>query len=138
MEIRFGDNQQASNFRMQFVRARKEPRHSEQLANLNVSPVVRLATRVRVEILRAIADQMKKMDNSIVKAYCLQFVPRPIIKVVKKNAAGVEITRTWSFIEAVCWVKEEDVGHEINWKKAEDRAGSSFTGRKAQFFVVLE
>ena len=108
------------------------------LSGINVAPVVRLATRVRVEIMRAIADQMKKMDKTIAKAFCLQFVPRPIIKIIRKNAAGVELTRTKSFIEAVCWAKEEDLIDVIDWKPANDRAGSSFAGRKPQFFVVLD
>ena len=137
LEARFGDAQQATNFRTQFVATRKDSEVA-QFNGVNVAPVVRLATRVRVEILRIIAEQMKRMDNSIVRAYCLQFVPRPIIKIVRKNAAGVELTRTMSFIEAVCWTKEEDLIDSINWKSAQDRAGSSFTGRKAQFFVVLD
>ena len=141
LEVRFGDSQQALNFRSQFVKVRQEERHQEHLAALNVYPVVRLATRVRVEMLQSIAEQMKKMDTTILRAYCSQFVPRPIIKIVRKNSAGVEVTSTKSFIEAVCWVKEENVADSIDWKKAQDRVGSSscFAGhRKAQYFVILD
>ena len=84
------------------------------------------------------ANLMKRRDNSIVRAYCLQFVPRPVLKIVRRNAAGNEMTRTMSFVESACWVKENSLMNEINLKKAEDRAGSSFKGLLAQHFILLD
>ena len=154
IEVKFGTVQQATDFRMQFIKKRKEvealepnedggrtsARNSETTAlrnRMNVAPAVRLATRVRVEIMNSIAVQMKKQDPTIVAAYCLQFIPKPVIKVVRKNQAGTELIRNISFIEAICWTKEQGLTDKIDLRKAYDRAGSSFRNLLSQHFVVM-
>ena len=136
LEVRFEDDKQAANLRASFVKKQKEK--DENLpAKLNITPVVRVATRVRVEILHSVANLLQRHDHSIVRAMCLQYIPKPVIKIVRKSFAGNEYTRTMTFIEAVCWVEENGYSGTINLSKAYERAGASFRGTMTQTFVLL-
>ena len=136
LEVRFENEQQAASIRSNFVQKQKE-KESNLPAKMNISPVVRLATRVRVEILHSVANLLLRHDLSIVKAFCLLYIPKPVIKIVRKAAGGNEFARTMTFIEAVCWVEENGYSGTINLAKAYERAGSSFRGTLAQTFVLL-
>ena len=68
---------------------------------------------------------------------CLQFIPKPMIKVVRKSAAGLEFVRPMTFIKAVCWVKENNLVNSINLSSAYERAGASFRGILPQTFILL-
>ena len=136
LEVKFESEQQASNFRADFVKKQKD-KDPNLPAKMNVAPVVRLATRVRVEILHSVANLLMRQDSSIVRAMCLQYIPKPVIKIVRRNAAGTEFARTMTFVEAVCWVEENGFGNSINLSKAYERAGSAFRGTLTQTFVLL-
>ena len=151
IEAKFAEPQQAIDFRLQCAKKKKEAgvgtSTTEEsqvsladgyLHRISVNPVIRLATRVRIEIMKSIADLMKRRDRLIIRAYCLQFAPCPVLKVFSKNSTGSELTRTMSFIEATCWVKENFLMNDINFTKACDRVESSFQGLLAQHFVVME
>ena len=133
IEVKFPDAKQAKDIRNEFVKKQKS-----MPEKINITPVVRLATRVRIEILHSVAEAMRNHDQSIVKAYCLQFVPKPVIRIVRKSLTGAEFNSTMTFIEAVTWVKENEQLVRIDLKKARDRAGASFRGTLAQHFVVLD
>ena len=105
---------------------------------INVTPVVSLATRVRVEMLHSIASLYMRQDSTVTKALCLQYLPKPVIKVVRKNHAGIEVSRTMTFIEAICWVKSESLTRSLDLRKAYDRAGASCRGTLSQHFVLME
>ena len=81
---------------------------------------------------------MRRQDPTVVSARCLQFVPKPVIKIVRKTPAGVESTRTVSFTEAIGWVTENGLESNVDLSKARERAGASFRGTMAQHFVLLE
>ena len=77
IEAKFASVQQASEFRMQFVKSRMEENsrqngmeNNRDPDRINVTPVARLATRVRIEVLHSVANLMKRRDPSIIKAYC--------------------------------------------------------------------
>ena len=91
-----------------------------------------MATRVRVEILHSVATLIARNDSSVVRAMCLQYIPKPVIKIVHKSAGGGEHSRTMTFIEAVCWVKENGSSNSINLQKAYERAGAAFRGTLSQ------
>ena len=133
IEAKFADAKQTKELRTIFVKKQKSLPEK-----INVTPVVRLATRVRIEMLHSIAFLLKRQDRTISSAMCIQFIPKPIIKVVYKSFAGTEVTRSMSFIEAVCWVKEQGLLNVVDLKKARERAGSSFRGTMAQHFVLME
>ena len=136
IEVKLEDAKQAASLRTDFVKKQKEE-DSVIDKKLHVAPVVRLATRVRVEILYAVVNLLYQQDRSIIRAMCLQFIPKPVIKIVRKSASGTEFVRTMTFIEAVCWVKENDLCGRINLVKAYERAGASFRGTLSQTFVLL-
>ena len=96
-----------------------------------------MATRVRVEIMHSVANLIKRQDSTVVRALCLQYIPKPVIKVVRKSMAGAESTQTMTFIEAVCWVKENDLIRAIDLSKAYERAGTTFNRVLTQSFVLL-
>ena len=104
---------------------------------MNVAPVVRVATRVRIEILHSVANLLQRYDHTIIKSMCLQYIPKPVIKIVRRSVSGTEYVRTMTFIEAVCWVEENGLSNSINLSKAYERAGSRFRGTLTQTFVLL-
>ena len=132
IEVKLADSKQAQAIRSEFVKKRKE-----LPSKLNVSPVVRLATRVRIEIMHAIADLFKRHDRSISSAYCLQYIPKPVIKIIRRSQAGTESSRTVSFCDAVSWVHDQNLMDVIDLRKARERAGSSLTSTLSQHFVIL-
>ena len=132
IEVKLADSKQAQEIRSEFVKKRKE-----LPAKLNVSPVVRLATRVRIEIMHAVADLFKRYDRSVTSAYCLQYIPKPVIKVVRKSLAGAETSRTVSFCDAVSWVHDQNLLGVIDLRKARERAGASLSSTLTQHFVIL-
>ena len=133
VEAKFASEQQAKTFRAQFVK-----HYATYKEKFNVTPVVRLATRVRIEIMHSVCTLLKRQDPTIARANCLQFIPKPVIKILRKSTAGTETTRTMTFIEAVCWIREQSLTKVIDLKKAYDRAGASFRGTLAQHFVLME
>ena len=132
IEVKLADEKQAKELRAEFVKKFKS------FDKINITPVVRLATRVRIEIMHSICFYLKRQDSSVVKASCLQFVPKPVIKVVRKSFAGTEVTRTMTFIDGLNWVKESGLLGRMDLTKARNRAGSSFRGTLAQHFVLFD
>ena len=137
LEVKFESEQQAASVRTNFVKKQKA-KDPNLPAKMNISPVVRLATRVRVEILHSVANLLTRHDPTIIRAMCLQYIPKPVIKIVRKSHGGNEYARTMTFIEAVCWVEENGYGRSINLTKAYERAGASFRGVLSQTFVILQ
>ena len=133
IEAKFQDEKQAKLFRAAFVKKQKE-----LTEKINVKPVVRISTRVRVELMHSIANLYQRWDTTVVKALCLQYLPKPVIKIVRKNASGAEVSRTMTFIEAVCWVKVEGLLKSLDMRSAYARAGASFRGTLNQNFVLMD
>ena len=126
-------SKQAKDLRAQFVKKRKE-----MPDKLNITPVVRLATRVRVEMMHSISAMVKRVDPTVDRAMCLQYAPKPVIKIFRKTAAGADVTKTMSFTESITWVKVNGLEDRINLAKAYERAGASSRGTLAQSFVLLK
>jgi len=133
LEVRFKDSKQAASVRSSYIKKKDDP----TLDGLFITPTVRLATRVRVEVLQAIARLVKKEDSTVTKTQCVQFIPKPILKVFRKDSNGSEYFRTMTFIDSVVWVKENDVEKKLDLTKAYRRAGAAFKGILAQNFVIM-
>ena len=136
IEVKLESESQASLLRSDFVKAQKD-KNPDLPTKLNITPVVRMATRLRVEIMHGVANLIKRRDSTVVRALCLQYIPKPVIKVVRKSMAGAESTQTMTFIEAVCWVKENDLIRAVDLSKAYERAGTTFNRVLTQSFVLL-
>jgi hypothetical protein len=100
---------------------------------LFVTNSVNLATRVRIDILKAIA---KKVTNDEVQAYVVGFISRPIIHLRKKtDRRDTKPHKSYTFVDAI-----ESYGQLIyasDLEKAYVRAGVAFKGQMQQNFVVL-
>ena len=132
IEAKLADAKQAKTLRSEYVK-----KYKSLADKINITPVVRLATRVRVEMLHSIAQLLKRRDPSVVSAMCVQFIPKPVIRVVRKSYAGNQFTRSMSFIEAVTWVKEQGLERALDLNKAYDRAGASSRSTRSQTYVLL-
>ena len=88
-------------------------------------------------MMHSIAFHIKRQDSSVVRAMCVQFIPKPVIKIVRRTMGGMEISRTMSFTESVCWVKEQGLENVIDFDKAYGRAGASIRSTLSQHFVLL-
>ena len=133
IEAKFADSKQTRCLRSRFVE-----KHKELSLKINITPVVRIATRVRVEMMHSIANLLLRHDASVVKAMCVQFIPKPVIKVVRKSAGGSEMTRTMTFTESIIWVQTQGLQRAVDLVKARARAGASFRGTLAQHFVLMD
>ena len=136
IEVKLESPQQAADFRADFVKKQKES-EEERSTRMNINPVVRLATRVRIEILHSVVDLLKKHDTTIDRAMCLQYIPKTVIKIIRKTMAGTETVSTMTFIEAVCWVKLNNYCDTIKLNRAYERAGAKFRGTMTQHFVLM-
>ena len=132
IEVKFPEPKQAKDLRSLFVKKRKSLPEK-----MNITPVVRLATRVRVEMMHSIAATIKRVDKTVVNAMCLQYVPKPVIKVARKTVAGIDVTKTMSFTESIAWVKANGLSDRIDLTKAYERAGASARGTLSQNYVLL-
>jgi hypothetical protein len=133
LEVRFGSSEQANSIRQNFVKKRNDA----EFEDINITPTVRLATRVRIEILLAIIKVLKNQDSTISKAQCLQYVAKPILKIFRKDEHGNEFSRVMTFIDAVLYVKENSLEHHLDLQRAYQRAGSAFRGTMSQHFVLM-
>ena len=113
IEVKLADAQQAKLLRAEFVK-----KFNVFGKKINITPVVRLATRVRIEIMHSVCFYLKRNDPTITKASCLQFVPKPVIKVTRKTAGGTETSRTMTFADSINWVKENGLMDSIDLSKA--------------------
>jgi hypothetical protein len=102
-------------------------------ANLFMSNSVNLATRIRVDIMKAIA---RKISNKDEIAYVAGFTSRPTMHI---RAAGAGTTtrplKSFSFIDSVSRFGRMLVRADL--ETAYGRAGRSFNGQLRQNFVVL-
>jgi len=102
---------------------------------LFVANSVTLATRVRIEILRAVADTLQ---SDVIKAYVQPFTSRPILHVQMRDplARVVEgANRSYNFVEAVS--RWGDQVSQAGLIPAYRKARPAFVGALEQYFVVL-
>lgn len=132
VECRLNSVEVASSIRKAYAEKRKAG-DGNTLGKLYMSNAVTLSTRVRIDVMRAIA---KKVTNDRESAYVAAYSSRPILHVRTKNAAGQEVTnRAYTFIDAVIRYFKVLVDQDLD--EAYKRAGNAFKGTMEQHFVVL-
>ena len=128
VEIRLDSVEAAAGIRKAYAETRKA---GKEFGRLFIANCVGLSTRVRVDIMKALAA---KITNSDQVSYVSAFTSRPILHVKPKNPDNGRPT-SFTFSDAVAkygsLVKDEDLG------EAYRRAGTAFTGQLEQHFVVL-
>jgi hypothetical protein len=130
VEVKLENVKAAHDIRTAFADKKK---NKADLGRIFIANSVTLATRVRVDILKAIARKICSLEIS---AHAVPFISRPVMHVRSTDAAEVwSAPKTYSFIEAVT-----RFGHlvkQFDLAEAHRRAGNSFKGQLEQHFIVL-
>ena len=125
-EVKFREREVALKVRKEFGKMRKEKRYEGRIF---ISNCVTLGTRVRTEILKAIA---RKCSSPSEDMYVHGFTSRPVLQVKPKNG-GAQLALT--FVDAI--VRYGRKVREADLTLAYERAGTSFAGQMGQNFIVL-
>ena len=126
-EVKFKEADWAGKVRREFGKLRKEGKVEGRVF---VANCVTQATRVRLEILRAIAKQCCSGNEDMM---VMGFTSRPILQIRKKDGSG---QRTLTFVDAVAIFGNRL--REVDLVLAYERAGGTFRGQMEQNFIVLK
>ena len=133
VEVKLDKVEFAVEIRKAFAERRKKEKLSGILEKIFISNSINIGTRVRVEILKAIA---KKITNEHEFAYVVSFISRPVIHFKLKNDTTLKPLKSYTFIDAV-----KQFGGKLDktdLQSAYAKAGRAFTGQLEQNFVVLK
>jgi hypothetical protein len=130
VEVKLDSAGSAGSIRKAFAEKKKA---GNDLGRTFISNSVNLATRVRVDILKALA---RKISDSNITAHTVPFVSRPVMHVRPTNQADSnQINKTYTFVDATA-----KFGHllkQVELGEAYRRAGNSFKGQMEQQFIIL-
>jgi len=130
IEVKLNSVESAANIRKAFTEKRKA---KADLGRIFIANSVGLSTRIRVDILKALA---RKVSNNSVMAHVVAFVLRPVMHVrPKEGSVDRSPPKTLTFVDAVA-----TYGHllkQVELGDAYRRAGNSFKGQLEQLFVVM-
>jgi hypothetical protein len=134
VEVRLGKPEFAIAVRKAYADKRKNKQLSRDLESLFISNSVSLATRVRVDVMKAIA---REITNAQDLAYVAGFTSRPMMHIRKAGppSPSMRPLKSFSYIDTV-----SRYGHLVDVEDLETaygRAGKSFNGQLQQNFVVL-
>ncbi len=134
LEARLDSAASSSAFRIAAAKLSKV--EDSRFANLFIANSVTLTTRVRIEILRALA---KLLTTDTEEAYVQSFTSRPMLHYQSKEGVQYPLpgtNRSYSFVEAVGkWGSSLTTTHLL---PAYRRARPAFIGCLEQYFVVLK
>jgi len=124
----------ALEIRKAFADRRKKKTLPESMKDLFISNSVNLATRIRVDVMKAIA---KKISNDKELAYVAGIMSRPMMHIRKAGPPTKDRPlKSYNFIKSVSrFGKRLD---EFDLGCAYSRAGTAFAGQLSQNFVVLK
>jgi hypothetical protein len=118
VEVKLNSVKNATLIRKTFAEKKKQ---GTDFGRLFIANSVNLATRVRVDVLKALA---RKISDQNVVAYALPFVARPTLQIRSTDATSTEV-KTFTFTDAIAkyghLLKQFDLG------EAYRRAGSFFS-----------
>jgi len=139
IEARFESKEIAAKIRESFGKKKKEMRLSnvvpDVLGGVNVNLSLTRETRVRIEVLKALARIVASNTTSDVSAYVMQYSPRPLLKVVIKKGDS-NFARVYGYTEAIEYVKERWTVSDQDLFEAYNKAGNM--KRLEQKFVILK
>ena len=127
VEVRFTSKEWAKKARLNFVNKLK---NGEDFGRIHMANSVCLATRVRVDILKAIAKQFSNPEGETM--YVSAYTSRPTLHI---KSGGEQRNYVLTFADAI-----EKFGKKINQEGLGDayrRAERAFAGQLEQHFVVL-
>jgi hypothetical protein len=130
VEVKMDSVEVAATMRKAFADKRKEGGTS--LGRLYVANSVTLSTRVRIEVMKAMA---KKLTSKTESAHVAAFSSRPILHVKTQRGAGDPEIRAFTFIYAV--IRYGSILVQGDLAEAYKKAGTAFRGQLEQHFVVM-
>ncbi len=128
IEFRLELEERGSNFRKTFAMDRSSKKLDPELMGYQV---ITLATRIRMDIMKAIA---KRIELATESAYVPNFLSRPILHIKKKASSPTQV-RSLTFVEAVCQFRGELEKGDLDI--AYDKANGYFRGMMRQHFIVF-
>ncbi len=134
VEARFDSVSGAQLFRREGAKLAKAD-HSE-FASLFFANAVTQATRVRIEVLKALSKKLTTLSES---AYVQGFVSRPVLQYhVKEGSRSTAdgTGRSYCYVDAISKFGGRLSDRDL--ATAYLRAGSTFNGAMSQYFVVLK
>jgi len=133
IECKMDKVEHAVAIRKAFAVKRKEKSLPAELESLFVTNCVNLATRVRIDVLKAIA---RKITNDKDVAYVSGFISRPMMHIKKAGSvANLRPLKSFTYIDAVS--RFHNILKKADLTTAYERAGIAFSGQLSQNFVVL-
>ncbi len=133
MEAKFSTVSGAIQFRREGVRLAKA--HHPEFDSLFFSNSVNQSTRVRIEILKALA---KKLVTETEDAIVHGFISRPALQYKAKEGTSSDadgVGRSYTFVDAIA--KFGSLLGQADLATAYVRAGNTFNGALSQYFLVL-
>ena len=125
-EVRMKDRDMAIAIRKEFAQKKKD---KVDLGKLFVANSVTLATRVRTDILKAIAQ---RCSNGSEDFFVVGYASRPVLQIRRKDGSG---QHALTFVDAITRFGGKLTRGDL--QVAYGRAGTSFSGQLQQNFVVL-
>ena len=132
VEVKLDKTEFAIEMRKAFADKKKNNQLGPSQGTLFMSNSVNLATRIRVDIMKAIA---KKLSNRDEIAYVAGFTSRPTLHIRRNGTKDTKPLKSYSFIDSVSRYGGMLVREDL--ETAYGRAGRSFNGQLKQNFVVL-
>jgi hypothetical protein len=133
LEFKLDSADKAREIRKNFAQKRIANTLPESFGKLQVMTVITQATKVRFEIMKAIARQVET-DKEV--GYVPTYLPRPILHIKGKEVTGPrKHIRSLTFTDAI-----EQYGRRVeagDLRTAYDKAAWNFQGQMRQHFVVL-
>ena len=126
-EVKMKEKVWADKIRKEFGKFRREGKVVG--GGVFVANSVTLATRVRLEVLRAIATKCSNGDEDM---YVMGFTSRPVLQVRRKDGGGQFVL---TYVDAI--VRYGGRIGESDLRLAYERAGLTFKGQMRQNFVIL-
>jgi hypothetical protein len=111
----------------------EKKKNGSDMGRIFIANSVNLATRVRVDILKALA---RKVTDQHLVAYAVPFVSRPVMQIRSKEGGSLSDARSFSFTDAVA--KYVHLLKQFELADAYSRAGEHFKGQLEQQFIVLK
>ncbi len=135
LEFRLDSVERAREIRKTFATKRAENSLPASMENVQVMPVVTLATKIRIDIMKAVA---RRIESGTETAYVPNFLPRPILHVKAKGPGGEPRRHISSLTFADTIMEYGGLLKGGDLASAYKRAGLNFRGQMRQHFVVLE
>jgi hypothetical protein len=134
LEVKLDRQEFAIEIRKAFAEKRKRKELPDDLSKLFIANCVNLATRVRIDIMKAVARKISDKDEL---AYVLGFISRPMMHIRKAGApTNQRPLKSFTFIDTIS--RFGNLVGKQDLDAAYARAGRAFVGGMRQNFVVLE